>query len=344
MKQGTKKTFHLDCVGLIVEVDRWSDRRRRETTGRHISRTVGERRREEARCGNGPTFSAPLGWRFLPGLYTWNETGLFTAHSGIDTTPLRSARAHLSITLLVTLPPLLLLLLLHREERAAISGSHIRLAARPSSLRRSSTIFKYSGPLVERASSSTATELIGWWPAVKKIDQPSDFDVERAGWSWLLLKILFRETAGHRGSRNRIVARLMSVIFITGNSRLDEFSQSSSESCLVFFSFLRRFRMIDDEYIVVIDRMFTLSWECCIVFNWTFKKIKCHDDISLFFIDHCWKLIFRSLFFSFLFFHFHGTEWNSFFFLRLALSPSCSHTKNLVQRDIMYHFNCQLLK
>lgn len=40
MKQGTKKTFHLDCVGLIVEVDRWSDRRRRETTGRHISRTV----------------------------------------------------------------------------------------------------------------------------------------------------------------------------------------------------------------------------------------------------------------------------------------------------------------
>lgn len=79
----------------------------------------------------------------------------------IDTTPLRSARAHLSITLLVTLPPLLLLLLLHREERAAISGSHIRLAARPSSLRRSSTIFKYSGPLVERASSSTATELVG---------------------------------------------------------------------------------------------------------------------------------------------------------------------------------------
>ena len=182
MKQGTKKTFHLDCVGLIVEVDRWSNRRRRETTGRHISRTVGERRREEARCGNGPTFSAPFGWRFLPGLYTWNETGLFTAHSGIDTTPLRSARAHLSITLLVTLPPLLLLLLLHREERAAISGSHIRLAARPSSLRRSSTIFKYSGPLVERASSSTATELVGWWPAVKKIDQPSDFDVERAGW------------------------------------------------------------------------------------------------------------------------------------------------------------------
>lgn len=53
------------------------------------------------------------------------------------------------------------------------------------------------------------------------------------------------------------MARLMSVIFITGNSRLDEFSQSSSGS--VFFSFLRRFRMIDDEYIVVIDRMFTLS-------------------------------------------------------------------------------------
>lgn len=134
--------------------------------------------------------TAPFGWRFLPGLYTWNETGLFTAHSGIDTTPLRSARAHLSITLLVTLPPLLLLLLLHREERAAISGSHIRLAARPSSLRRSSTIFKYSGPLVERASSSTATELVGWWP-VKKIDQPSNFDVERAGWK-RPLKILFK--------------------------------------------------------------------------------------------------------------------------------------------------------
>lgn len=57
MEQGTKKTFHLDCVALIVEVDRWSDRRRRETGGRHISRTVGERRREEARCGNGPTYS-----------------------------------------------------------------------------------------------------------------------------------------------------------------------------------------------------------------------------------------------------------------------------------------------
>lgn len=42
-------------------------------------------------------------------------------------------------------------------------------------------------------------------------------------------------------------------------ARRDEFSQSSSGSCSVFFfSFLRRFRMIDDEHIVVIDRMFSL--------------------------------------------------------------------------------------
>lgn len=189
MKQGTKKTFHLDCVALIVEVDRWSDRRRRETTGRHISRTVGERCREEARCGHGPTYS-PLRLKIFARVVHLKRDWPVHSPLGIDTTPLRSARAHLSITLLVTLLPLLLLL--HREERAAISGSHIRLAARPSSLRRSSTIFKYSGPLVERASSSTATELVGWWPAVKKIDQPSDFDVERAGWK-RPLKILFRE-------------------------------------------------------------------------------------------------------------------------------------------------------
>lgn len=43
-------------------------------------------------------------------------------------------------------------------------------------------------------------------------------------------------------------------------ARRDEFSQFSSGSCSVFFFFslLRRFRMIDDEHIVVIDRMFSL--------------------------------------------------------------------------------------
>lgn len=33
-----------------------------------------------------------------------------------------------------------------------------------------------------------------------------------------------------------------------------------------------------------------------------------------------------------------------FLSLSFSLTLSPSYTKNLVQRDIMYHFNCQLLK
>lgn len=66
------------------------------------------------------------------------------------------------------------------------------------------------------------------------------------------------------------------------------------------------------------------------------------------------KLIFKSVFsfFSFLLFsHFHERNRMkqllvplSLFFISLFLTLSPSYTKNLVQRDIMYHFNCQLLK
>lgn len=67
------------------------------------------------------------------------------------------------------------------------------------------------------------------------------------------------------------------------------------------------------------------------------------------------KLIFRSVFsfFSFfLFSHFHERNrmkqllvpLSLFLSLSLSLTLSPSYTKNLVQRDIMYHFNCQLLK
>ena len=54
LNQRTKRTLHLDCVGLIVEVDRWSKRRRGETTGRHNLETIGKNRcTEDARCANG---------------------------------------------------------------------------------------------------------------------------------------------------------------------------------------------------------------------------------------------------------------------------------------------------
>lgn len=141
-------------------------------------------------------------------------------------------------------------------------------------------------------------------------------------------------------------------------ARRDEFSQSSSGSCSVFFFFslLRRFRMIDDEHIVVIDRMFSLRWECCIVLIEHSKRLNNITMIFLYLllITVGSKLIFRSVFSFFSFFSFlsfsrkkqnETASCSSIsFFISLFLTLSPSYTKNLVQRDIMYHFNCQLLK
>lgn len=131
------KTLHLYCVGLIAEVDRWSDGLGGETTRRHVSRSLRADAAQRMPVGACCEAYVSVHQVIIDGrcAFTRKQTGPHARARHFSS----SRRVKPSITSLVrsatgagaaAAPP---------RGAAAISSSHIRLARRPSS----TTIFDY---------------------------------------------------------------------------------------------------------------------------------------------------------------------------------------------------------